>query len=62
MGSFGTQVKAWTKKAKRKRKLIMGRSIDLLTDDMLDNTQVLKEYLKMSYNYIKILKPKSTKK
>ena len=57
MGSFGSQVKAWTKKAKRKRKLIMGRSIDLLTDDMLDNTTVVTGNLRRSLMASTVMMP-----
>jgi hypothetical protein len=31
-------------------------------DDLLQNTEELKKYLEVSYNYIKSLKPKPTKK
>ncbi len=31
-------------------------------DELLENTQELKKYLEISYEYIKSLKPKSTKK
>lgn len=48
MGRFLAQIKGFTKRAKRNRKLIMGRSLDLLTDDMLDNTTVVSGNLRRS--------------
>ena len=57
MGSFGSQVKAWTKKAKRKRKLIMGRSLDLLTKDMLKNTIVVSGNLRRSLMASTVMMP-----
>ena len=61
MASFGTQVKAWTKKAKRKRKLIMGRSIDLLTKDMLANTKVVTGNLRRSLMASTVMMPQFKK-
>lgn len=48
MGSFAAKVKGFTKRAKRNQKLIMGRALDLLTDDMLDNTTVISGNLRRS--------------
>lgn len=61
MGSFSAKVKGFTKRAKRNQKLIMGRSLDLLTSDMLDNTTVVTGNLRRSLMASTVMMPQFKK-
>lgn len=61
MGSFSSVIKDFTKRSKRNQKLIMGRSIDLLTSDMIDNTKVVTGNLRRSLKSSTVAMPKFKK-